>query len=205
MALSFGWSVCFKLAKSVLWRSSGSQGLRWENVGPTKPAFGQELDKPQLCEALDDKTEFTQQEWDGFGITNLRNDHFVKRGDDYFRPADGQPRSLAIAMAMSATYVMLLKFQTEQPWIFHTGLPSSFHLGDGRNIALLLATTAIIGTTALSELYQKETVRWTGSKTVITFLLLAGIFFKIGQMSSRARDVTSETCVSQCVCYGVCI
>ena len=62
-------------------------GLKWENAGPTKPVPGQELDHDQLREALKDKTEFTQQEWNGFGITNLRKDHFVKRGANYFKPA----------------------------------------------------------------------------------------------------------------------
>ncbi len=67
---------------------SHALGLKWRNVGPTEPASGQELDNPQLSEALDKKTEFTQQEWDGFRIVNLRMDHFVKRGDDYFKPAE---------------------------------------------------------------------------------------------------------------------
>jgi len=63
-------------------------GLKWENAGLAKPVPGQELDHPQLREALKDKSEFTQQEWNGFGIRNLRKDHFVKRGDNYFKPAD---------------------------------------------------------------------------------------------------------------------
>jgi len=63
-------------------------GLKWQNVGLTKPGLGQELDHPQLSEALGDKTEFTQQEWNGFGISNLRMDQFVKSGDGYFKPAE---------------------------------------------------------------------------------------------------------------------
>jgi len=62
-------------------------GLKWENFGVTKPVSGQELDHPQLREALKAKTEFSRQEWDRFGITNLRKNHFVKRGDNYFKPA----------------------------------------------------------------------------------------------------------------------
>jgi hypothetical protein len=64
-----------------------SPGLKWISAGPTKPVPGQELDHPQLREALKDKTEFTLQEWNGFGISNLRKDHLVKRGDSYFKPA----------------------------------------------------------------------------------------------------------------------
>jgi hypothetical protein len=33
------------------------------------------------------KTEFTQQEWDAFGVHDLGMHHFVKSGDSYFRPA----------------------------------------------------------------------------------------------------------------------
>ena len=33
------------------------------------------------------KTEFTQQEWDAFGVNDLRMHHFVKSSDSYFRPA----------------------------------------------------------------------------------------------------------------------
>ena len=53
----------------------------------TKPPPGQELDHFQLREALGDKTEFTQQEWDGFGIRTLSKDHFVKSGENYYKPA----------------------------------------------------------------------------------------------------------------------
>ena len=69
-------------------------GLKWQNVGSSKPAMGQELEHQQLCEALGDKTEFTQHEWDGFNITNLREDHFVKSGDNYFKPAAKSNRLL---------------------------------------------------------------------------------------------------------------
>jgi len=62
-------------------------GLKWLNVGHRKPTPGQELEHQQLCEALAGKTEFTQQEWDGFNVTNLREDHFVKSGHDHFKPA----------------------------------------------------------------------------------------------------------------------
>ena len=72
---------------SFIQTAAAPLGLKWENCGPTKPVPGQELDHPQLREALKDKTEFTQQEWIGFGITNLRKDHFVKMGDNYFKPA----------------------------------------------------------------------------------------------------------------------
>ena len=39
--------------------------------------------------ALQCKREFTQQEWDTFGIEGIRADSFVKSGNSYFRPAVG--------------------------------------------------------------------------------------------------------------------
>jgi hypothetical protein len=36
---------------------------------------------------LRSKTEFTKQEWEAFGIKDLRTDHFIKSGDLYFQPA----------------------------------------------------------------------------------------------------------------------
>ena len=54
-----------------------------------KPAasIAQILDNPRLADALMHKTEFTQQEWDAFGVHDLGMHHFVKSGDSYFRPA----------------------------------------------------------------------------------------------------------------------
>jgi len=42
---------------------------------------------PALAEAPLQKTEFTQQEWDAFGVDGLRMHHFVKSGDSFFHPA----------------------------------------------------------------------------------------------------------------------
>jgi hypothetical protein len=44
------------------------------------------LANPALAEALLQKTEFTQQEWDAFGVDGLRMHHVVKSGDSYFQP-----------------------------------------------------------------------------------------------------------------------
>jgi hypothetical protein len=45
------------------------------------------LANPALAEALLQKTEFTQQEWDAFGVDGLRMHHYVKSGDFFFHPA----------------------------------------------------------------------------------------------------------------------
>jgi len=45
------------------------------------------LANPRLANALMHQTEFTQQEWDAFGVHGLRMHHFVKSGNSYFQPA----------------------------------------------------------------------------------------------------------------------
>ena len=61
--------------------------LVWEADGVAKPPSGQELTNKKLSQALESKTQFTQDEWNKFGITGLRADHFIKSGASYFRPA----------------------------------------------------------------------------------------------------------------------
>ena len=36
---------------------------------------------------MQDKTEFTQEEWDAFGIKDLGSDDYIKCGDSYYKPA----------------------------------------------------------------------------------------------------------------------
>jgi hypothetical protein len=45
------------------------------------------LENTGLADVLMRKTEFTQQEWDAFGVHDLHMHHFVKSGDSYFHPA----------------------------------------------------------------------------------------------------------------------
>ena len=79
-------------------------GLAWVRTGNTKPTKGEELTNSYLEQALTSKTEFTLDEWEGFGplrevggvggITNLRLDHFVKSGGFYFQPRVGEAKPL---------------------------------------------------------------------------------------------------------------
>jgi Ran GTPase-activating protein (RanGAP) involved in mRNA processing and transport len=64
-----------------------ASGLKWQKCD-TQPANGHHLAKSELAGELTRKTAFTQQEWDVFGINDLRMDHFVKSGDCYFKPAE---------------------------------------------------------------------------------------------------------------------
>ena len=61
-------------------------GLRLKCVGSTRPSNGKELVNNKLASALQNKTKFTQEEWDSFGVSHLRMDHFIKSGAAYFQP-----------------------------------------------------------------------------------------------------------------------
>jgi len=71
-------------------RRVGDLGLKWKNVGNTQPMEGKDLKNLSLEEALKGKTQFTRQEWEGFGIKGLRRIDFVKSGASYFKPEGGQ-------------------------------------------------------------------------------------------------------------------
>lgn len=73
--------------------------MEWVAVGSVKPTQGEELKHKKLAKALMTrfaqpesqgsarKTKFTQQEWDRFDVVGLREFHFVRSGDMYFKPA----------------------------------------------------------------------------------------------------------------------
>ena len=66
-------------------------GLKWINEGASKPDGGHVLISPHLANALQGQTDFSQDEWNAFGIQNLRNNTFIKAGDFYFKPAETEP------------------------------------------------------------------------------------------------------------------
>ena len=80
----------------------GQLGLRWQLMGALrsegrhdpaqllKVGLHRELFHAQLALALTSKTEFTQREWDAFGIKDLRKDDFIKSGVNIFSPAAGR-------------------------------------------------------------------------------------------------------------------
>ena len=88
---------------------TSSSGQAWvEDVGG-EPIPGREILNPKLAAALDSKTTFTEEEWDAFGISDLRMDHFVKAesGENYFKPA--QETVLAAALGSKFEF-------TQQEW-----------------------------------------------------------------------------------------
>jgi hypothetical protein len=72
----------------------GALGSKWKNIGFAEPSKGQELRCDALAASLVNKTEFTQQEWASFGIRDVRDDHFVRSGDQYFKPVGNIGMSL---------------------------------------------------------------------------------------------------------------
>ena len=63
-------------------------GLRWRNVGKEKPSPGRGLTNRLLSEALARGfTEFSQEEWDKFGVKELVMEHYVGAKGAYFVPA----------------------------------------------------------------------------------------------------------------------
>ena len=75
-------------AAKIKWAATSS-GLKWENAGAAKPTEGRELKNEELANKLCKKTEFTQEEWDSFGIQDLCMDNFIKAEipGSYFQPA----------------------------------------------------------------------------------------------------------------------
>jgi hypothetical protein len=74
-------------------RVIGTTGLKWRKVGHEHPTTGEALTNAALAAALLDKTEFSQEEWDKFGITDLHYSHFVKADGAYFKP-DRRPLTI---------------------------------------------------------------------------------------------------------------
>jgi len=69
-----------------------ASGLEWAYFGSEQPATGKELVHAGLSKALQEKTKFEKYEWyiyhgELFGKGEaLEMQHFIKSGDDFFRP-----------------------------------------------------------------------------------------------------------------------
>ena len=64
-----------------------ASGLKWTDAGASKPSTGEELANDRLSAALKTKVDFTKEEWDAFGISDLLVTHFIKSGNSYLQPA----------------------------------------------------------------------------------------------------------------------
>lgn len=74
-------------ALEILKRPVHASGLKWQKCTGTQPPTGTELSIEALSNALTTKLEFTADEWKAFCVKNLKAEHFVKAGDQYFQPA----------------------------------------------------------------------------------------------------------------------
>ena len=85
---TFGIEEDIRPDRSYFIKSGASLGLKWRavNLLNSKNA-DHELKHKALATALFEKTDFTQAEWDDFGIKDLHPEHFVKSGASCFQPA----------------------------------------------------------------------------------------------------------------------
>lgn len=67
-----------------------TSGLKWQNIGASRPSEGRQLTSPKLAAALQTKLEFTQEEWDTFGIPHVHEDDFIRAGSSFFKPASSK-------------------------------------------------------------------------------------------------------------------
>jgi hypothetical protein len=80
--------------KEVWASGSKASGLKWRNVGSSRPEKGSRLNNAKLEEALpkkadsSGKVDLTASEWRAFDVKELSMDHFVKAGDAYFQPVE---------------------------------------------------------------------------------------------------------------------
>lgn len=80
--------------------SQNASGLKWKLLEIfEEPANFYPLDNEALAHALSLQTEFTQQEWDDFGVKDLRMQHCIKSGDSYFKPAESALASALVQLA----------------------------------------------------------------------------------------------------------
>ena len=78
-----------------------ASGLKWKRLGSVRPCTGLELVNKELTQALSTKAEFTQAEWDTFGVRALRMDHFVSSSNEYFAPVAAETKAGFVADAIS--------------------------------------------------------------------------------------------------------
>ena len=77
----------------------GADGLKWQNKGTATPVRGSELTNEKLKTALQTKREFDAKEWREFGVHNLRYDHYIESGGNYYQPvADGNSKLMTDAI-----------------------------------------------------------------------------------------------------------
>jgi hypothetical protein len=70
-------------------------GLKWEEIGETRPPTGVEMSCPQLQLALTDKVVFTTSELQKLGASKVSFDSYIKVGEKYYKPAGGERAAMS--------------------------------------------------------------------------------------------------------------
>ena len=72
-------------------KPTDASGLKWQCAGDEKPEKGVELTNTELanaCKSRNIKGQFNEEDWQRFGIDDLRMEHFIERSDGgYARPS----------------------------------------------------------------------------------------------------------------------
>ena len=92
-----------------------SAGLRWEMIGASRPASGEELQHPALANSLSTKSDLTRKAFEALGVAGLRRDHYINVNGLYYRPAEAHAMrsslklvcGVARALASPATMALL--------------------------------------------------------------------------------------------------
>ena len=71
--------------------------VKWDKLGPSKPAKGVQLFNFELSTWLSQNAGIMQRDqWKAFGVKELHPHHFIKVGDWYFRPVRVRDQSVAL-------------------------------------------------------------------------------------------------------------
>jgi WD40 repeat protein len=86
-----------------------TSGLKWRNVGTTRPATGRQIHNSNLAEAILAVKNLKEREWESFGISQLGIDDYILAGENYFQPAEcadkAYTRSLFTGFVTAIQYV----------------------------------------------------------------------------------------------------
>jgi len=91
-------------------------GLKWKITDSTQLSSGRELINSKLSLALANRTEFTREEWDAFGIKVLDKDDYIRvlvkttSVASYFKPASEESLVEIMYVAAGAAGTMMTSF-----------------------------------------------------------------------------------------------
>jgi WD40 repeat protein len=75
-----------------------TSGLKWRNIGTTRPATGRQIQNSKLAEAILAMKDLKEREWESFGISELGIDDYILAGENYFQPAEHADKAYTRSM-----------------------------------------------------------------------------------------------------------